>query len=588
MKILLLTSEYGENGGGLSYACSCYHSLLRDQLGYDVTVVSSVHNPIVTVKGGYNPTLSTRISHEYRLKTDTYRYMDKGYYFIIAFGGSFNGYYASLLARRLNTSFILMLRGTDINLSKWDAQEAFYLREACAASIQIICLSEEMIDNIQMLVPASRSKCMVIPNVMDKKPGAAFFPNYPNKLVIGCSATHTNEKKGIANLLFVLKAIQEQLTIPVSLVIQGSIDEDLLQEYKRLAASLQIVQNVDFMGYKMRQDCLRDQKQWDIYIQTSVCEGLGNSVLEAITEGTPVLLSPTGFISETLRPKFPQLVFDDFMPQTIAHKLISLLTNESKEQLYRDAYALLYSRMMESEVVRLWNHVLGINATFKQAPKIRPTLLTVVMHDVQGDIHDPITTPVTVFTEFIDLLTLQGYGLCSLRDYLAKNSEERTRWVVCTFDDAYASLIDHVLPILKRKGFTATVFVNTQLIGKDNSWNCKDSRKRNHLDRAGLLELTKQGWEIASHGHTHRNLCQLTESEIEYEFAESQAILNKLVGPVITYAYPYGESSPFIRHICKRYYNYAFALHSGGTELAVDNMQIRRYSLDEITQILDL
>ena len=152
MKILLLTSEYGENGGGLSYACSCYHSLLRDQLGYDVTVVSSVHNPIVTVKGGYNPTLSTRISHEYRLKTDTYRYMDKGYYSIIAFGGSFNGYYASLLARRLNTSFILMLRGTDINLSKWDAQEAFYLREACAASIQIICLSEEMIDRFRSSV----------------------------------------------------------------------------------------------------------------------------------------------------------------------------------------------------------------------------------------------------------------------------------------------------------------------------------------------------------------------------------------------------------------------------------------------------
>ncbi len=345
---------------------------------------------------------------------------------------------------------------------------------------------------------------------------------------------------------------------------------------------------MDFVGYKTRRDCLREQKHWDIYIQTSVCEGLGNSVLEAITEGTPVFLSPTGFISETLKPKFHQLVFEDFMPQSIASKLISLLTSESKDQLYRDAYTFLYTRMMESEVVRLWNQVLGIDAIFKLEPIVKSNLLTVALHDVQGDIHDPITTPVSVFTEFIDLLTIQGYGLCSFRDYLSKNSEERTRWVVCTFDDAYASLIDHVLPIFKRRGFTATVFVNTQLIGKDNSWNWKDSRKRNHLDQTGLLELNKHGWEIASHGHTHRNLCQLTENEIIDEFTQSQAILRKLVGSVVTYAYPYGESSPFIRSICKRYYDYAFALHSGGTELAVDYMQIRRYSLDEIIQILDL
>ena len=70
--------------------------------------------------------------------------------------------------------------------------------------------------------------------------------------------------------------------------------------------------------------------------------------------------------------------------------------------------------------------------------------------------------------------------------------------------------------------------------------------------------LRNDGWEIGSHGNTHRNLLSLTERELEDEFSLSKKVLEKIVGTVNTYAYPYGDSSPYTRKICQRFYNFAF------------------------------
>ena len=52
MKILLVTAEFGEIGGGLSIACTRYFSLLKNDLNHDVEVLSSTINFNVTASGG--------------------------------------------------------------------------------------------------------------------------------------------------------------------------------------------------------------------------------------------------------------------------------------------------------------------------------------------------------------------------------------------------------------------------------------------------------------------------------------------------------------------------------------------------------
>ena len=71
MKILLVTSEYGEQGGGLSFACTLFYGILSESLGHDVILLSSCEEIIKTAQGGYNASLKSKISNEYRLKNDT-------------------------------------------------------------------------------------------------------------------------------------------------------------------------------------------------------------------------------------------------------------------------------------------------------------------------------------------------------------------------------------------------------------------------------------------------------------------------------------------------------------------------------------
>ena len=588
MKILLVTSEYGEQGGGLSFACTKFNSILSQSLGHDVVLVSSCEEEITTAKGGYNASLRKKISNEYKLKTDTLRFKNCKLDLIIAFGGSFNGYYATLLAKKLHLPLYLMLRGTDVNMAKWDSHEYFYLKEAGTQAMKIVCLSSEMVGNALDILPSMSYKFHVIPNVIKPIFGKTHFPNLPEKVIIGCSATHINEKKGIANLLNAVKAFKDMSDLNITLHIIGSIDSDLLNEYQHMCHEQSIDDNVVFYGYRSRKDCLDIQKTWDFYIQASVCEGFCNSVGECISAGIPVLLSNTGYISEALKEKFPQLIIDNFDPCIIASTLLDLIALPGKETIYEQAFALVAETTNEQHVTKLWQELLCNNESKRKKSKRCPGILSLALHEVNGDEHDHITTPESVFSDFVDRMYKNGYGICSLKDYIQKSEVERTSWIVCTFDDGYASLIDKVLPILDSKGYTATVFVNSDLIGKDNSWNWKDTKRRMHLNIEEIKQLSKSGWEVGSHGHTHRNLLQLTEKELECEFSKSYEILSTIVDNIQTYAYPYGASSPYVRKICNKYYNYAFSLHEGGSELSVDNMMIRRYSIDDILRILSL
>ena len=219
---------------------------------------------------------------------------------------------------------------------------------------------------------------------------------------------------------------------------------------------------------------------------------------------------------------------------------------------------------------------------------IRDSVIAVGLHDVQGDLHDSITTPVIVFQKFVEQIYLSGYGLCSMKEYLAKDIEERKSWIVCTFDDGYKGLNDFALPILNKHGFTATVFVCTSLIGKDNKWNNKDAVLRQHLNMDELKNLHQHGWEIASHGVSHFNLLKLTDEELEYELKQSYDFLAKEWGEVLTYAYPYGAYNAFIKSRVSKYYKYAFSVTQGGTSLVADTLQIKRYSITEIYQMLSV
>ena len=93
---------------------------------------------------------------------------------------------------------------------------------------------------------------------------------------------------------------------------------------------------------------------------------------------------------------------------------------------------------------------------------------------------------------------------------------------------------------------------------------------------------------IASHGVYHFNLLKLTDKDVEHELKESYIFLTKEWGQTLSYAYPYGAYNAFIKSCVSKYYKYAFSVNQGGTSLVADSLQIRRYSITEIYDMLSL
>lgn len=579
MKILIVTTEIGLDGGGLSLSCTRLVDILsKDNV---VEITHSYTTPILTVSGGIFPQLGKSIQAEYKLKVDTKKY--QGIDIVIGFGGKFNGYYASLLAKQIKAKYILCLRGSDVNLAKWSVEDSWLLYEASDCADKIICLSNEMQRNVLLANSSTYNKIVIIPNPLDSECADVFFPNLPSSVVIGCAASHLNEKKGIANLLCFVSEFKKISEMPIKLVLVGDIDDDLKLEYQRIIDRLCLQNNVEFHNNTSRENLTSMMKEWDFYVQCSVCEGHPNSISEALQNGCAFISTNTGYVAEILSPEYPELFFNEWNPVSMAMSLKKLICLDHKEEIYSNAIKKLQQNCNKLEITEKWNNLFSCGIK-----KVVEHIIAVGLHDVQGDLYDSITTPISAFQKFVKRIYLSGYGLCSMKDYLAKDTEERKSWIVCTFDDGYKGVSDYALPILSRYGFTATVFICTNLIGKNNKWNNKDAVLRQHLNIEELRNLHRYGWEIASHGVSHFNLLKLTDEELDYELRQSHDFLAKEWGEVVTYAYPYGAYNAFIKSCVSKYYKYAFSVTQGGTSLIADSLQIRRYSITEIYKMLSV
>lgn len=144
-------------------------------------------------------------------------------------------------------------------------------------------------------------------------------------------------------------------------------------------------------------------------------------------------------------------------------------------------------------------------------------------------------------------LANNGYHTVSLTDlvaFLEKNEVLPSRPVVITFDDGYLDNYQHAFPVLKKYGFTATIFVVVNYVGKTNDFDVQTGLQPvNQL--AGWKELKQMadyGIVIGSHTMDHPFLTRLSPSKARYQIEKSKSVLEKRLGrPVEVFSYPYGS-----------------------------------------------
>jgi len=153
-------------------------------------------------------------------------------------------------------------------------------------------------------------------------------------------------------------------------------------------------------------------------------------------------------------------------------------------------------------------------------------------------------------------LKARGYEVAPLdrvREALLGRARLPRRTVAITFDDGGADIHLNALPILRRYGFPATVFLVAGKIGKTRlkrGWPPVASR---YLNETEIAEMLGAGIEFGSHTLTHIRLAKADPQRCEYELAESKRLIEQMTGRQVGWlSYPFGSFSRRTIEIARR------------------------------------
>ncbi|MDR3673849.1 MAG: glycosyltransferase [Acidobacteriota bacterium] len=167
------------------------------------------------------------------------------------------------------------------------------------------------------------------------------------------------------------------------------------------------------------------------------------------------------------------------------------------------------------------------------------------------------------FERHVRWLARRGYtGICPA-DWLRWRREGKglpDKPVLFTFDDGYADLVDYALPVLRRFGFGAAVYVVTGQLGGTNAWDEARGYGTHRLMTAEQIRYwASQGIEFGAHGRTHADLTTLSANELSEEVVGSGKDLESILGArVVSFAYPYGFHNQAVDDCVRGAFDLAF------------------------------
>ncbi|WP_280152277.1 polysaccharide deacetylase family protein [Piscinibacter sp. XHJ-5] len=183
------------------------------------------------------------------------------------------------------------------------------------------------------------------------------------------------------------------------------------------------------------------------------------------------------------------------------------------------------------------------------------------------------------FAAQLDWLARNDYHvirLAQLLGYLEGRQALPRRSVVITIDDGYESVHRHALPLLRKHGFPATLFVYTDFIGAGDalSWS-----QLHELAASGLVD-------VQAHSKTHRNLIERAAGESESQYragleteakAPRDILERRLPVQVRHYAFPYGDANEAVLDLlAKQHYQLAVTVNPGGNAFFAQPLMLRR------------
>jgi peptidoglycan/xylan/chitin deacetylase (PgdA/CDA1 family) len=191
-----------------------------------------------------------------------------------------------------------------------------------------------------------------------------------------------------------------------------------------------------------------------------------------------------------------------------------------------------------------------------------PSLPVLTFHAI-CDARSPVAVDPATFRRMMERLASAGWKTVTASEAVSFARGVATtppRRLAITFDDGYASVLEHAAPALRDVGFTAALFVPVEVVGRPVIFPGDGVAPRERaLSWDEIGSLAASGFEIGSHASAHRELTALADADLEDQLEGSRHALEERLGaPVLLHAYPFGACDARVARACARVYEGAF------------------------------
>jgi peptidoglycan/xylan/chitin deacetylase (PgdA/CDA1 family) len=201
------------------------------------------------------------------------------------------------------------------------------------------------------------------------------------------------------------------------------------------------------------------------------------------------------------------------------------------------------------------------------------------------------------FAAHMHILARNGYRavtIDSMLDWLEGSSALPDGAILITFDDGFRGVRDHGLPVLEKLGWPFTVFLVSDLIGKQDVWTHAENPDGNTyplLNMEEIRDMQRRGVSFHSHTCSHASLPTLDDIQLANQLSGSRGALTALLGHDVQYlAYPFGHVDERVENATRAAgYRAAFSTQPGFNRRDVNRFSIRRidvFGTDTPTMLL--
>ena len=156
-------------------------------------------------------------------------------------------------------------------------------------------------------------------------------------------------------------------------------------------------------------------------------------------------------------------------------------------------------------------------------------------HILIGKPPDPYSVSIERFQEQLSYLKDYGYqsiSVSKLIQAITVGADLPEKPIIFTFDDGNENVYSNAFPLMKKFGFTGTVYIIANRIDVEGFFT-----------KEQIKDLLSAGWEVGSHGMKHIDLV-IDPGALRDEIGNSKKIIEDMLDLKLTsFAYPYGKAT---------------------------------------------